>query len=44
MTSHSPESAGLVGVTGMGHIVFVDVGRVIGVDAFVIAWTLVGSL
>ena len=28
----------------MGHIVFVDVGHVIGVDTFVVAWTLIGSL
>ena len=37
-------SASLVGITGMGDIVVVDVGDVIGVDAFVVAWTFIGSV
>jgi hypothetical protein len=43
VTLPSVTSAGLVGVAGMGSIVFVDVGLVIGVDPFVVTRTFVGS-
>ena len=37
-------SRSLVGVTGVRHIVFVDVGLVIGIDTFVVPLTFVGSV
>jgi hypothetical protein len=37
-------SARLVGGTGVGHIVVVDVGLVISIDTFVVTWAFVGTV
>ena len=38
------ESAGLVGVTGVGNVFVVYVGSVVGINTLVVAWTFVDPL